>query len=315
METIHLGNISQTQAKRLVASGAPVYVLVNPVEYHGPHLPLSCDAILSEGLMGDLHAKLHERGWEWPLLVFPPLHLGSDPAPGGGTVAWSYLSTKRAVLRTCRGLKSIGARRVVFMTFHGSPFHGLAIDAGVRWLKQNGIEACSPFNVVMKEMLDYEPSNFLPAVAHLEDPQEREFIIQNLFKDFHGGFFETSLMLNYHPDWVAPNYTELPSCPEIRPNYLFAAIAWVARRLGAERLARECGFIALGMGWLRLKPFPGYTGWPQRATVEAGAFLADYVTTRFAELTEAYFRKSLQPPRPILKWIVPVTLNGTLNPQ
>ena len=33
----------------MLKSGAPVYVLVNPVEYHGPHLSLYTDEALSIG--------------------------------------------------------------------------------------------------------------------------------------------------------------------------------------------------------------------------------------------------------------------------
>lgn len=45
-------------AKAAFSSGAPVYLPVNPIEYHGPHLSLLNDHLISVGLAGDLHAEL-----------------------------------------------------------------------------------------------------------------------------------------------------------------------------------------------------------------------------------------------------------------
>ena len=42
-----------------------MFVPVNPVEYHGPHLSLHNDAVITRGVARDLHAALGgaDRGW------------------------------------------------------------------------------------------------------------------------------------------------------------------------------------------------------------------------------------------------------------
>src|SRR5207249_3028418 len=67
-----------------LASGAPVYVPVNPLEYHGPHLPLRNDAMVTAGLVRDVHARLAAAHSDWPLLVANDLDAGVEPVPGPG---------------------------------------------------------------------------------------------------------------------------------------------------------------------------------------------------------------------------------------
>ena len=43
----------------LLATGAPVFLCVNPVEYHGPHLSLHNDRLISEGV-----ARVAKQVWE-----------------------------------------------------------------------------------------------------------------------------------------------------------------------------------------------------------------------------------------------------------
>ena len=60
---ISLLDIPHQEARRLVKSGAPVYLSVNPVEYHGPHLSLHNDRLISIGLIREVHeafAKKHD---------------------------------------------------------------------------------------------------------------------------------------------------------------------------------------------------------------------------------------------------------------
>ena len=50
---VSLFDLPHDAARRLVQSGAPVYLFVNPVEYHGPHLPLHNDRIIAHGIARD----------------------------------------------------------------------------------------------------------------------------------------------------------------------------------------------------------------------------------------------------------------------
>lgn len=305
-----------TEARALLATGAPVYLPVNPVEYHGPHLPLHTDALISEGLARDLHAALSVHHPEWPLLMATNLEAGVDPAPGPGSRAVPYGTTKQLVVRSCRALAELGAQRVVLMTFHGSPLHNLALEAGIRALKKLGVPAISPFNLVLASLLRVDPALAAKAagtVAHLERPADRERLAANLDRDFHAGFFETSLVLHYQPDSVSPSHKNLPPCPPLIRNSAVSALARAARSAGKPHLADELSFAALAMGWYALRPFPGYTGEPHLANARSGEIFARELVRIYAERTEAVLVGGEAPPPPIMPWTSWLTFGGRVG--
>ncbi|HEY4219853.1 MAG TPA: hypothetical protein VGO62_00890, partial [Myxococcota bacterium] len=55
---IDVNDLPHSEARRALSSGAPVFLLVNPVEFHGPHLPLHNDELIALGLARDLHERL-----------------------------------------------------------------------------------------------------------------------------------------------------------------------------------------------------------------------------------------------------------------
>src|SRR6059036_3692253 len=107
---VSLFDVPHTEARKLVQSGAPVYLTCNPVEYHGPHLSLHNDKLVSRGLIEDLHGRLNP---EWPLLLASDLEIGIEPCWGLGTRHTRYQVARELILEACRALAELGARRVV----------------------------------------------------------------------------------------------------------------------------------------------------------------------------------------------------------
>jgi creatinine amidohydrolase len=304
--------LPHARARALLASGAPVYLPVNPVEYHGPHLSLHNDALISQGVLRDIHKAVVQECDDWPLLVASDLEVGVDPCPGPGTRVTPYRDVRALVVQACRRLADLGAQRVVLVTFHGSPLHSLAIDAGVRCLSRAGVRALSPMNLLLRAMLEIRPEDYADAYATIRDDEERALAMREANTDFHAGFIETSLSLHYAPESVDPGYTRLPPCPAIAPDVGLLAAARVAAWLGRAALARELRFAAVGSGWYALRPFPGYTSRPHRATREAGATIARYMVGEFAAVTARVLRGVEEAPAPIMRWIAPLTLGGSI---
>jgi creatinine amidohydrolase len=309
---ISLFDVPQKEACRLVGTGAPVYLTINPVEYHGPHLSLHNDRLISLGLIRDLHQRLGDRHG-WPLLLGADLEWGVDPVRGRGTRHVRYRTVRKLVIEACRALAELGATKVVLMTFHGAPLHSLAIEAGVQALAAEGVRAVAPFNLVLRELLTLDVGRFAAAFAHVEDPAERQAMMRELPLDYHAGFFETSLALHYAPESVSPDYRSLPPCPEARPNGRLLVAARIARAMGAEELSRELDFAAAGIGWTALRPFPGYTGRPHRATPQAGAFFAAEMMRKAEPLVDEVLAGRASSPPPIMRWVAPVSLGGRIG--
>ncbi len=307
-------DLPHAELRALLETGAPVYLPVNPVEYHGPHLSLHNDALISRGLAAAMHARLGRP--DWPLLLAADLELGVEPVPGRGTRPVSYAVARAMVVDACRALAELGAQRVVLMSFHGSPLHNVALDAGVAELLARGVPALAPLNVMLEALIEVSPelrARLSAATEHIADPALRAEVLEALPLDFHGGFFETSLALALAPRSVSPLHRDLPPCPRPTPNAQVAAVARALRKTGQARLAKELDFIAEGLGWYAVRPFPGYTGRPDLASVEAGRVFVDVIADEYAQRGRAVLLEGALPPLPPLGWVRWVTAGGRLS--
>lgn len=316
---IRLFDRPHADARALVATGAPVHLLIDPIEYHGPHLPLHNDRIIATGLATALHERLHARRPDWPFLLGDDLEIGVEPTSGRGTRHTPFEVAREVVREACRALAELGAQRVILGTFHGAPLHNLAIEAGVEVLREAGVQALAPFNAVLRELTQaqdgHAAATYAEAFAHVDDGDERAEMMRDLHLDFHGGFFETSLTLHFAPDSVSKIHRDLPPCPPIRPHVVAANAAKLARLVGRDVLSRELTLAAWGLGWKALDPFPGYTGRPHRATAGAGAVFARHIVDRYEALVDDVLLGSGRSPLPIMTWSAALTANGRLTPS
>jgi len=314
MNELRLLDLPHDEARRILATGAPVHVFVNPVEYHGPHLPLHNDHLVSVGLARALHERLARRH-AWEFIVASELEVGVEPTIGVGS-RHAPFDVARAVIReACRALAELGAQRVILHTFHGTPLHNVAIEAGVGLLREANVRVLAPFNAVLRELLEVDASIYADAFAHIEDPSERAEMMGALHLDFHGGFFETSMTMHFAPASVSPRHLDLPPCPSIRPHVVANNAARLAKLAGNHVLAKELGLAAFGLGWQGLEPFPGYTGRPHRATAASGAVFARHILDRYESLVEPVLLGNARSPSPIMPWVARLTGNGRFSPS
>ena len=312
MPEIHLFERSTREARRLLGTGAPVFLLVDPQEYHGPHLPLANDALVAAGLARDIHARLAESHPDWPLLVTSDLGVGSGTVPHPASRSVPFREVRRLVVESCRALTALGAQRVVVMTFHGDPMHNVALQAGVTWLRRRGVPALAPMNAILRWLMAVTPAEAEAVLAHVGDPAERRAMAAEIHTDFHAGFGETSLTMYYAPEAVASDYQDVPPCPAITPERRLAAASRLAARLGRDSLAAELRFLSFAQGWFDLRPFPGYTGRPHLASAAAGAALAGILADRLATEAEAVLERGATPTPASLTWLEALSLSGRL---
>jgi creatinine amidohydrolase len=310
-ETLRLHDLPHAEAKRLLGSGATAWVFVNPVEYHGPHLSLHNDRLVSEGLARKLHARL----WpDDPLVVCEDLEVGVDPVPGPGSRAVPFPVVRQLVVDAARAVRELGAKRVVFMTFHGAPLHNLAIQAGLEWLASHGVPAVAPFHGLMDQLV--EPSEEMLDRAVAGVPSDRRATARaELPHDYHAGTFETSLALWLAPRSVSDVHQRLPDCPEVTPDPALLRASRVASSLGRRRLGAELRLAAYGTGWQKLRPFPGYTGRPAWASAEIGEAFGEVLVDAYAEgATEVLAGRRPHPPA-VMSWLPWATLGGRMMPS
>ncbi len=236
-----------------------------------------------------------------------------EPTSGLGSRHTRYEVVRELVVESAAALADLGAQRVIFMTFHGSPLHAMAIQAGVDYLQQRSVRALSPLNLVLRRMLDVDVNDYAPAVAHVADPNDRVALLDGLQFDFHAGFFETSLAMHFAPHSVSRELGSVPDCAPVDPDAKLLAASRVASLVGRVQLANELRFAAVGTGWNALRPFPGYTSKPRFASAAAGAYFANRILQDYVSVCDEVLHQGARPPEPIMQWLPALTLNGRVG--
>ena len=310
--TVQLFDLPHRQARDLLERDVPVFLTVDPVEYHGPHLSLHNDRIMSAAMVRALHAGLaRESGEDLPLLLADALPVGFEPVPGPGTRAVPFNLVRTLVTRACLALAELGARSIILVTGHGAPLHSVAIQHGVREVSKRGVRAVAPMNVIMRDLVQPPPAMLDEVVRHVP-ASERAALRASLERDFHAGFAETSLSLYWQPEAVDPIHRELPDIDLDRPDPAVASAARVARGLGRRQLADELEYAAYGVAWAKMRPFPGYTGRPRLACAAAGAVLAQFAEERMLQASLAVLHDGAPAPEPPLRWLELASLGGRI---
>jgi creatinine amidohydrolase len=222
---------------------------VAAVEQHGPHLPLSTDALINDGIV---RATLERLPADLALLVLPAQNVGLSPehTSFAGTLSirdsvlldgWTDLG--RSVART-------GFRKLVVFNTHGGQ-KALVDLLAVRLRSELGM---------LVARATYFAFGALPA---LFDPAET-------VHDIHGGEVETSLLLHLRPDLV-----HMAALADFKglPHELAAR----NQLLGAEK--------PVGIGW-RAEDLhtAGACGNAARADGRRGAEHLSYLADRLARL-------------------------------
>lgn len=157
---------------------------VAAIEQHGPHLPLSVDATLLQGVI-DAVLPLLPAGL--PVLFLPPQNIGlsTEHLSYPGTLTLSPATLLALWTELGEGVARAGVKKLLLLNGHGG--NVAPMDIAARELRQR----CG--------LLTYSASWFslpLPeAVSALFSAQEQRFGI-------HGGEMETSMLLHLAPDLV-----------------------------------------------------------------------------------------------------------------
>jgi creatinine amidohydrolase/Fe(II)-dependent formamide hydrolase-like protein len=122
---------------------------------------------------------------------------------------------------------------------------------------------------------------------------------------------ETSFALALAPQSVDALHKTLPDCPPITPDVALMRAARVAAKVGQEKVASELRVAAWGVGWSKLRPFPGYTGKPRHATPESGEVFVRYAVERAVNAAALVFQGAA-PPGPPMAWMEALTMQGRI---
>jgi len=231
---------------------------VAAVEQHGPHLPLSTDAVINEGVV---RLAMQRLPADSSVLVLPALNVGDslEHTSFEGTLSVDLQALLDTWLSIGRSVARAGVRKLVIFNSHGG--QRAHVDQVALRLR------------VECRMLVVRAHSFrLGVPPGLFDDDE-------LAHGLHGGAVETSLMLHLRPDLVRRDaLADFPSAGR--------ALAAPGRVLGFEGAA--------GIGWMMQDVNPdGACGNAAAATADKGRQLLDHLAGRLVALLGEVARQSL----------------------
>jgi creatinine amidohydrolase len=152
------------------------------VETHGPHLPLGTDGMIAEGILDAAEAADKSSA---PTLRLPLLWLGAsaEHADRPGTLSQEPEDLIAAISHVGEGLAKCGVERIVLFNGHGGNVAAASI-AALKLRTRFGMLAASA------HWLDFGlPPGLTPPASATTD--------------VHGGWIETSVLMNIAPHLVA----------------------------------------------------------------------------------------------------------------
>jgi creatinine amidohydrolase len=231
---------------------------VAAIEQHGPHLPVSVDATINEGVV---RRALELAPAGTPLLVLPMQSVGKsdEHIDYPGTLTLSFETLTRAWAEIGTSVRRAGIAKIVLLNSHGGQVAPMQVVARELRIRQR--------------MLAVAASWFaFGAPDGLFDATEQRHGI-------HAGTMETAMMLALRPDLV-----RMERARDFRPTTLELM----------QRAPRLASLGAAGFGWKAQDLHPaGACGDATRATAEIGRACIDHAAKALVELVQELAALSL----------------------
>jgi creatinine amidohydrolase len=232
---------------------------VAAIEQHGPHLAVSTDTVIAEGMLREVIARLPD---DLSVLALPLQAIGksNEHLRSPGTLTLSAETALRTWVEIGESVHRAGLRKLVIVTSHGGNVDLLAVAARELRVRLGMLVVHTSFR-----RLGLPPGLF----------DEREAA-----HGIHAGDIETSLMLHFRPDLVRTDRLAnfVPSSVGMENEFALlrptgpAAFAWIAQDIHPA----------------------GGAGDATRATAEKGRATAEHQAERFIALLRDVTRFSLE---------------------
>ena len=251
LQSRYWSDLTSEEFSRLDRSRLIAVLPVGATEQHGPHLPMSTDTAIIDGMV---RATIRHLPAELPVLFLPTVAYGKSNEhsryPGTLTVSATTLIALWKEIGVC--VAKAGVRKLVLYNSHGGQM--------------------SIMDIVARDLREEHDMMVVAANWYTLGLPENLFTSHEVKHGIHAGDLESSVMLHLTPDYVRKdqfrNFSSL-----------------------TEQLAADSKFLSITptgkLGWQIHDINPaGAAGDATRATADKGAAVLDHVGQRFVELLQ-----------------------------
>lgn len=229
-------DLTTREARELGARDPVVVLPIAAVEQHGPHLPLSTDVVIGEGILAAAFTALSD---DVPLLALPTQAVATsvEHEDFAGTVSLPARTLEDVVFAIGASLARAGVRRLVVSNSHGGN-RAVVDTAGLRLRREHGL-------LVVKAHYFRFPRPPRPTLPESEWSH-----------GLHGGAVETAMMMHLRPDLVREraigDFASLGRELEERLTHLrpegSASFSWTAQDLNPDGAVGDATLADAAMG-------------------------------------------------------------------
>lgn len=205
------------------------FLVVSPIEEHGPHLPLGVDFFNGQKQAETIAKGFKQIETDWAVVLCPGLPLGTQCIDLVGTVNIRPEVLKDVVVDYLSSIAKYGFKYFVIISGHLAPRHSSVLKEVCGVVSEKyGAKVWSPIAGMLHKMRGLEPGG-IPLKAISTNPKGA----LRTETDFHAGMGETSLMLAQKPCLVDKCYKNLPpALLEGPPRLTTEVVLKVSRGLG-----------------------------------------------------------------------------------
>jgi len=229
-------------------------VLIFPfssIEQHGPHLPLNTDKKILEGILLEFNKKYNSNKY----LIMPEIYFGSaaEHTDFDGTISIDSLEFISHSLSILENVCKLKFKNILLLNSHGGQI--------------------SHIDIIAKELKSEFKINIVKGTYFLFD--QFKGIISSKEKDFgyHGGEFETSIMLYLFPNLVRQSKI---SKHRLSPDYLSSKTISYEKNIKKAWTTKELSK-------------SGIIGDPRKSNSKIGKKIIDRVTQKLNKIINEMF--------------------------
>ena len=180
------------------------FLIMSPLEEHGPHLPVGTDILISKDIAEEVSQEIEKTTPELkcPILPLFPAGVSKSTADFPGTISMNKKTVRNIVYNISLSLARHRFKYLVIVSFHMDFKHLKAISQAIKKAKRKKVSVCEPLS--------------------------RFFYSQRKADEIlHSDGKETSLILSQYPHLVDKDYTKLPFVAPINfetPTAIFKTI-------------------------------------------------------------------------------------------
>jgi creatinine amidohydrolase len=270
-----MASLNWGRIERLAENNSIVLLPCDPLEEHGPCMPISVDIYLCCILTKKIEALLSER--EHEVVIAPPVYWGICNATGAfpGSFTIRKETLKALIFDVLSCLQRWGFEQVFLVSMHGDPPHRNAIIEAISEARLGTGIRCRQIVPYRRYVYSgYKGYENCILVESKDMEQIWEYYIQ--MQDIHAGSMEASFMARYYPELI-----DLETIQKLPPTSLDAQ-----------------GLQKWQSGWSESRAVipEGYFGNPALIEMDRMEALLDMEAKGHAQLIDSYLQGKYVPP-------------------